>query len=153
MNSSSMPNWLFELDFCTKTEPVKKVKLHVGLPYKVSQHNWVIDSLLDGLPNQKTHQSKGSDPFQVMILLMLRIRHYLEVDEDEYFCDDVPLRTLLPRLAPISYGLEFQDEIEAMIQKRVDEEEQRLTDKFSKKYPEHYKDVLDKNDKDKEGSS
>ena len=33
-----------------------------------------------------------------------------------------------------------------MIQKRADEEEQRLTDKFSKKYPEHYKDVLDNND-------
>ena len=33
-----------------------------------------------------------------------------------------------------------------MIQKRADQEEQRLTDKFSKKYPEHYKDVLDKND-------
>lgn len=33
-----------------------------------------------------------------------------------------------------------------MIQKKADEEEQRLTDKFSKKYPEHYKDVLNKND-------
>ena len=64
------------------------------------------------------------------------------------------MRSIFPIHAPNHvYGIEFQDEIEAMIQKRVDEEEQRLTDKFSKIYPEHYKNVLDKNDEDKEGGS
>ena len=128
--------------------------MHVAKPVQKANGAWRCANKLTGLASQDgVFESAGFEPFQAIMMAMERIRHVFEMQEEEYFYKNVEVRTILPLFAPISYGVEFQDEIEAMIQKRVDEEEKRLTDKFSKKYPERYKGVLDKNDEDKEGSS
>ena len=131
-------NWtepiLLECEFPLRDDR-RRIRIRVSFPRRVDESEWACAFQLLGWRDNRVRVAHGVDGVQALLIATTALRKSLDKIR-KFSAGSEPYEFILPKVVPMSYGLDFHRHLCSILDREIEKKEKELSRKrLSRKRP------------------